>query len=147
MHVKYIYISHYPTSKTAHAYSKEEYWKHKNVALKKDFFCFVLLSGKLGPIFTVPCSNNFHFKNYYLFCTRTRIQSWSIGDNFMLPDLSHPGFFFFFFSSRFALLFFCQHFSSLFLSLSLLLSPFSLCQCGEREGADPPSPPPHPPRA
>ena len=42
--------------------------KHKIVALKK-----IVFSGKFGPIFKVPCSNNFLFYLYFPCCTRIKI--------------------------------------------------------------------------
>jgi hypothetical protein len=58
--------------------------RKKNLIL---FLLFIVLSGKLGPIFKVPCSNKFHFWHYCLFCSRTQILSiiWSTGNNFVLP--------------------------------------------------------------
>ena len=130
---------------------KEEYWKHKNVALKNRFF-FVLsfddLSGKLGPIFKVPCSNNFLFKHYYLFDVpepgSNRPIDWR---QFMLPDLSHPGFVFFFFSLD--LLFFSfVNISFASFPVSLCSSLPSLCVNAERERRRrPPLPPPPPPQS
>ncbi len=51
------------------------------------FLIFLVLSGKLGPIFKVPCSNNFLFGHYFPFCTRIKFSwtIWSMTDNFVLP--------------------------------------------------------------
>ena len=64
--------------------SKSLSGKHKNVVLKKqELFCFPIdLSVNFGPIFKVPCSDNFLSWYYCLFCTRTNI--WFKGDNFIL---------------------------------------------------------------
>jgi hypothetical protein len=37
----------------------------------KKILCVIDLSGKLGPIFKVPCRNYFHFWHCCVFCTRT----------------------------------------------------------------------------
>ena len=50
---------------------------------KQELFCFPIdLSVNFGPIFKVPCSDNFLSWYYCLFCTRTNI--WFKGDNFIL---------------------------------------------------------------
>ena len=57
--------------------------KDKNVALF--FFLSFDLSGKLGPIFKVPCSNNFLFRHYCHFCNQNPVHHVMHWRQFLLP--------------------------------------------------------------